>query len=962
MAAALTLAATSCTKEVIFKGNGSSLIHAVVSTSSIKTKAAMSEQDGRFIGSYTLDGVGQEPLCIAVYEFDNCDLPQDLSDRAGLQTKGEVLSNTSINRSGQQFTMNAWLESQNRYDPVNHPEQLSDGRVYEPDDATDYHFMKSVDVKRSGSAWALSCSSPANNSWNIWRNKVPTNFWAMYPASLAGTQGTLSMNWPADNAADNDQKRLSFDYTLPAPSSDFNDAVNQPDLCFAYSRKVWDESTADNDISIDFRHTLSAVYFSISEVLGSITVKKIGLNNVPSTARCNMTGTLGASDGNPGEPTISWTSQSDLQDYRQTYQSTDFDTSGTLKFDESPKVFMMIPGTLDASTELCVEFDVKGVSVSKSVNISKFDNGNPVVWNPGSKYLYKIMFKGLENYTFYLDETGHPTAGDKAIRNTTSPESITFPVVSAAVDADNAAVNDIDWTIKSVQVGSDAPKTVGAESFSHIGGLSGSRNGGILTVTAASRTGIIPGRHDYWANTTGRTDHLDWSPEDWSGRGVIDLSKYDFQDETADNPMTTANCYVIRHAGTYKLPLVYGNGIVNGAFNVESYAPTMAAGGQAKYFLPNFKNHLDNDIFSPFIEYNTRNGSPSAHDFITPAGCEIVWQDEADIITVNGIAKESVTVKNASGNDETFQVSYMTFTIPQNKICQNNAIIALKDDRGDTIWSWHIWITNDPALLQPAVPIRNQTGFTYNVLPLYCLGWIDTNNYMDRENVTLVLEQKSSGKTITLTVKQPEVRGVSNGCYYEFGRKDPFLRNQDSTPDGSGNFSIVQSNSVTLGTAIRNPGTFYHQSGDSFAWLSGTGYYNLWTGKYCDIAHADDGAQMIKTIYDPSPRGYKIPVSNAFTGFSRTNIEGPFVYGFNFKTGTGYEPSTVFFAASGYRNFSNGSVGGLGSEGYYWVSIPSGADVAYQLGFFYASPQQLRVDPKYSHARSYCYSVRPVEE
>lgn len=949
--ALLSLSVLSCDKSLMPDRSSTNLIRAEISTSSMQTKTGISGSEGRLIGSYPLDGPGVDSLCVAVYEFDNHDLPGGLSDYAASQTKGQVVSTGSISR----FSLKAWLESTNRYDPVNHPEQLSDGRVYDPEDANDYRVIPGATVTRSGSDWNM------NDSY-YWRNMVPTNFWAVYPDTISSTY--LTLHEPGVRAGDAEQKTFAVDYRLPAPSADFSDAENQPDLCFAYSRKTWDESVAGNDdmVHIDFKHALSAIYFDISDVLNSISVKKIGFNNVPSAAHCGITGTPGASAGNPGEPVISWSGHSTPMDYRQSYQNSDFDVNKILDFNGSSKVFMMIPHTLDADTEMWAEFEVKGATVSRSVRISNASSGNPVVWKPGMKYLYKIMFRGLDDYTFHIDESGSPISADKSFTNTVSPESITIPLVSAAVDADNVRKDDVEWTIKSVQAGTSSPQEINAASFSGIGNLSASGSGVNLTITADARESVYPGSHDYWANTTGRTNHLDWSPEDWSSKGVIDLSKYDFQDETADNPMTTANCYVIRHAGTYKLPLVYGNGIVNGAFNVESYAPTMAAGGQATYFLPNFKNHLDKDIFSPFIEYNTRNGNPSAHDFITPAGCEIVWQDEADIITVNGIAKESVTVRNASGNNETFQVSYMTFTIPQDKICQNNAIIALKDDRGDTIWSWHIWTTNDPSLLQPDIPIKNQTGVTYKLFPMYSIGWVDTNSYMDRENVTLVLEQKSSGKTITLTVRQPEVRGLSNGCYYEFGRKDPFPRNQDNTPDGSGNFSVVQSNSTTLGTAIRNPGTFYHQSGSALAWMSGTGYYNLWTGRYCDIAHVDEGPQLIKTIYDPSPKGYKIPASNAFTGFSRTNVEGPFVYGFNFKTGTGSEPATVFFAASGYRNFSNGNVGGLGSEGYYWVSIPSGADVAYQLGFVSAAPVLPRVEPKYSHARSYCYNVRPVTE
>ena len=230
---------------------------------------------------------------------------------------------------------------------------------------------------------------------------MPTNFWAMYPVSLSN--GTISsLTLPADNASDAAQKTLSFDYTLPTPSTDYTDAEKQQDLCFAYSCKVWDEDVAGNDntVNIRFYHALSAVYFDISGVtpsapVTSITVKKIGFKNVPSSAHCVMTGTSGDSDGNPGKPTITWTGQSSLKDYKQAYQSSDFD-EGKVKFDGC-KVFMMIPGKLNADTELCAELEVDGNPVEKSVNISKFSGGTSVEWKPGKKYLYNLIFNGSGN-------------------------------------------------------------------------------------------------------------------------------------------------------------------------------------------------------------------------------------------------------------------------------------------------------------------------------------------------------------------------------------------------------------------------------------------------------------------------------------------------------------------------------------------------------------------------------------
>lgn len=379
----IALTTASCTKE--FFGRGDNHIRAVVSAASAQTKSGQSADDVRFIGCYTLDGFGADSLCVAVYEFDNTVTPQ---------TKGAVITTDGIKQNGQQFTMDAWLESTNRYSSSSEA-----GRVYDENDATNYHFMKDATATRVGSSWTLGCTSPSDENWNIWRNKVPTNFWAMYPTSLgSGTISSLTM--PADDAADDAQKTISFNYTLPDPDTvDYIDAENQQDLCFAYSRKAWDEDVSGNDnaVNVCFYHALSAVYFDISGVLSTIKVNKIGFNSVPSTAHCEILGTSPAPEnGNPGVPQFLWTGQSDLVNFGQSFENTDFDSSSKRQsLEGSNKVFLMIPGTLNANTELWAEFEVDGSPVTKSVNISKYSPTGPsVIWKPGKYYLYKLAFSG----------------------------------------------------------------------------------------------------------------------------------------------------------------------------------------------------------------------------------------------------------------------------------------------------------------------------------------------------------------------------------------------------------------------------------------------------------------------------------------------------------------------------------------------------------------------------------------
>ena len=118
-------------------------------------------------------------------------------------------------------------------------------------------------------------------------------------------------------------------------------------------------------------------------------------------------------------------------------------------------------------------------------------------------------------------------------------------------------------------------------------------------------------------------------------------------------------------------------------------------------------------------------------------------------------------------------------------------------------------------------------------------------------------------------------------------------------------------------------------------------YYNLWSTDNDRTVPNDD--VVIKSVYDPSPVGYSLPASNAFTGFTTTgqkvgdwsegyiltpeekeklNVKGVFDKGWYFYCKPGKQGSTMFFPSSGYRNFNAGSLLDVSSSGFYWVAGP----------------------------------------
>ena len=142
-------------------------------------------------------------------------------------------------------------------------------------------------------------------------------------------------------------------------------------------------------------------------------------------------------------------------------------------------------------------------------------------------------------------------------------------------------------------------------------------------------------------------------------------------------------------------------------------------------------------------------------------------------------------------------------------------------------------------------------------------------------------------------------------------------------------------------------------------------YYNLWSTDN-DKTDANDDV-VIKSVYDPSPVGYSLPASNAFTGFttiggytdnpSDWNVKGNFDKGWHFYTKPYKQGSTIFFPACGGRWPDNGIL--------YLVTLHSICQLAgpgtnkQGLHFYFYS---YSINTIYSNSRSYGFPVRSAEE
>lgn len=394
-------------------------------------------------------------------------------------------------------------------------------------------------------------------------------------------------------------------------------------------------------------------------------------------------------------------------------------------------------------------------------------------------------------------------------------------------------------------------------------------------------------------------------------KGPVDLSMVDNAGEDRAS-RTTANCYLVHEAGKYKLPLVYGNAIKDGAVNEVAYYPGKnfsVEGG-----LNRFVNHNGDGIMGPWVTKNS--SGVDAGMGLTAASAELLWQDVQGLITAVSIDGD-----------------FLKFTV--GTFNPGNAVIAVKDGSGNILWSWHIWATEEDLTSTTSISVPG--SITYRVASIN-LGWVPTGG---------------SGK--------------QGYCpYFQHGRKDPFIPARtyntnlnhfvydinDETVTGIRG----QTSNATIADNIKNPTTFYNVSATNSS--CNTTYYNMWDAQGVDLSSYNESySSTQKTIYDPCPPGFCVPTWDLYNFMSTGNIRSDSNWDSSNlgKTWT-LNGANVYFPASGARDQS-GSLWVVGEEGEFW-SV-AGAEYNQEGRALWIGSDQWYADHPY---RGYGFCVRPVVE
>ena len=444
-----------------------------------------------------------------------------------------------------------------------------------------------------------------------------------------------------------------------------------------------------------------------------------------------------------------------------------------------------------------------------------------------------------------------------------------------------------------------------------------------------------------------------------SASAPYDLSLHNVQGATIAR--STANSYVISAPGHYRIPLVYGNAIENGSNNPSSYissAPATMVNGK-DVILHNFKDHAGANITDPWIE-KTNGGANAGVD-----GAEVVWADAADLV-------HSPSITHVGGE------GFLDFEVTEHDIQSGNAVVAVTKGSGASktvLWSWHLWFAPKDAL--DKIKVTNHQNVNY-YFTKEALGWKPTqwsgSTYDKARTVKVKVEQTIANggvkqETVINITQNPG--GVKKGAttLYQFGRKDAFPGVAKADLASNSHFTEDAGDNMSIENGIQHPDNFYTWGS---SWYStpptGYSYYNLWSADNTTTGYNDN--PVVKTVYDPSPVGFKMPASNAFTGFTANGQNGGTMnvdgtdnwqtyqnnFGHNFWTNSS-KTATINFPASGSRYSDVGSLKDVGNDGYYWSAVSFVTYYGCRLGFSSGS-----VYPQSGGNRSSGIAARPVSE
>ena len=311
--------------------------------------------------------------------------------------------------------------------------------------------------------------------------------------------------------------------------------------------------------------------------------------------------------------------------------------------------------------------------------------------------------------------------------------------------------------------------------------------------------------------------------------------------------------------------------------------------------------------------------------------------------------RDGITISKSGGIGPE---EYFEITVPE-VTRAGNAVVSLRKTGGmgsEVLWSWHFWVTEYNPNAFNNTFITDGT-YTYAVpggqVERYANHTGSRPNIWQEQNAGRVMMDRSLGITDKFTTLSNTTRGI---LHYQFGRKDPFPLNITLTDHGIFTTQAETLGPVPIAKGVENPNVFYRGQGTQYNWATEA---NELTYEWNDPQQPSSG---LKSIYDPCPPGWRLPLDGTWNDFNRQDAGGAPItvrnelrdlaydrgQAIGTVNGLRYWPGTtrtdpvggrIWYPATGLRDWSSGTLSYVGSYGYYWSATPGSATHGRYLGF-----------------------------
>ena len=386
------------------------------------------------------------------------------------------------------------------------------------------------------------------------------------------------------------------------------DVKNQKDLMTACSGEVeYQTRGTAPQTNLEFYHALTAVRFAVGQNLSwNKRITKVEIKNAYSKGQYTLPTQF---NGKGAWVTSSLAARKDFV----------LDVSATpVDLRQAPNTVIMGNAT-DNYTFYMLPQDLTGVTVVVTLENNDPAHPSPAPntitipltgkWKPGTSKTYKLS-QNTSDWTFHL------TATNPAAAAYDETQTGAYGITSYK-QAPDGTQQPVKWTVVGYDANNDGNFSM-SEKPTWLPSLSKTEGDG----GTAAETGTATLTKDVTDLLAKRNKELKEATTLGSTSAPYDLSMHNYKGDNTNR--NTANSYLISAPGVYRIPLVYGNAIKNGATNSNAYISHAAAGNPDVLY--NFQDHEGHDITDPWIE-KTHGGANSGID-----GAEIVWADAANLV------------------------------------------------------------------------------------------------------------------------------------------------------------------------------------------------------------------------------------------------------------------------------------------------------------------------------------------